>query len=170
MSKKQYRDSHFKGPIDEDWWLWMRLRRVASLTTIMRSMELQKHGISLIQSAIIIIVHNAKSKVRPIDIARLMSRRRHTITELLNRMVAAGLIVKVRDSVKKNQINIKLTEKADTLYYKATKTQSISAIFSVLTDAERSNVISILGKLEKATLKFTDKLENVSAKRNKKQL
>ncbi len=159
--KRQYSDSHFKAPIDEDWWLWMRLRRVASLTTRMRSIELQKHGISLIQSAIIIIVHNAKSKIRPIDIARIMGRRRHTITELLNRMVAAGLIIKVKDSAKKNQINIKLTEKGSALYYKAiTKKQSISDIASALNAAERKSFIITLDKLENAAQQLTNRLEN----------
>lgn len=161
MAKKQYKDGNFKKPIDEDWWLWMRLRRVASLTTRMRTMELQKHGISLIQSAIIIIVHDAKSKMRPIDIAKLMSRRRHTITELLNRMAAAGLIVKVKNSAKKNQINIELTEKGEALYYEVIKKHSISAIFSVLSDQERDDVIKILDKLESTTRKFTAKLESL---------
>lgn len=140
----------YKWPVDKAWQVSIWLRFTSHLMNETRTKELSKYNLSVIQSAIIIILHNSDQKVRPIDIARQMHRGRRFVTETLNRMQQSGLITKQKDKNKKNQILLSLTEKGEELYHHIAKQKSIHRIMSNFNRKEIESALKFLKKLYKS--------------------
>jgi DNA-binding MarR family transcriptional regulator len=83
-----------------------------------------------------------------------MLREHNTVTALINRMESKELITKRKDPDKKNSWLISLTDKGKVAYENSLKREAISAIFSVLSEEERENIISILQKVSDETIRY----------------
>ena len=137
----------YKWPVDKAWQVSIWLRLTSHLMNETRTKELSKYNLSVMHSAIIIILHNSEQPVRPIDIARQMHRGRRFVTETLNRMQQNGLITKKKHSQKKNQIILGLTQKGEDLYREIVKQKSIHKIMSNFSNKEIENALKFFKKL-----------------------
>ena len=141
---------------DDDWQLWITLRNVAHKTARIRNNELRKYGISFIQGAIIYIVKNADVPVTPSEISRLMDREPQTVTEILNRMHKSGLINRVKDLAKRNQVRIELTQKGEEAYSNSSGLASIHKILSCLSTKEKNDLKDCLQKIDKTADEYSN--------------
>jgi DNA-binding MarR family transcriptional regulator len=89
----------------------------------------------------------------PAKIARWMFREPHSISEILERMGKKGLLKKVKDLGRKNQVRIEITEKGYDVYRRSFIPRSIPDIFSGLPKHERAQFIASLKKLRKSAVK-----------------
>jgi MarR family multiple antibiotic resistance transcriptional regulator len=102
-----------------------------------REKELQRYGISPEQVQVLFVVQALGNKCTPAELARILVRRPHTVSALIDRMAKKGLINKVKDMEQKNWVRIVVTEKGEKSIVIARKRDPISRVLGVLTQEER---------------------------------
>jgi DNA-binding MarR family transcriptional regulator len=133
--------------LDQDFNLWIILAQTRSLLFTAGEVELSKWGISLMQGWTIFTIKAIGERATPAEISRWLGREPHTVSSLLSRMVAQGLVLKEKSLDKKNLVRIRLTDKGEQLYHDAIAMKPLHDILSVLSLEERQQLNTILGKL-----------------------
>jgi len=139
-------------PNDREAKTWKLLLDTAHVVMKAREKELQKYNISAIKSVVLVLVHSSNNTLTPSQLARWTHRDPHTASELLARMEKEGLITKVQDLPRKNQIRVSLTPKGLNAYHKTIKRESIHDIISVLTAEEMRQIRSQLTRIRDRAL------------------
>lgn len=133
---------------DEDFYLWRLLDRTRDMILKVRERELRRqYGLSAMQSAVLFVVHGTRDKATPAEISRWLARETHSVSEILSRMEKRGLVRKVKDLDRKNQVRVALTEEGHKAYSQSIKAESISEIMSSLSDEESQQLGLLLQKL-----------------------
>ena len=150
--------------VEEDIKLWAVFYRTAYAIKRNRERELVKHGITWIQSSVLLCIKQAAVPPTPTDIARTLFRQPHTISELVKRMEKQSLVKRVRDIKSKNIIRVLLTDKGEEVLEEAHRTQVIHEIFSVLSKEKQKqllqSMISLYNKaIETLHMSYFDKLQ-----------
>ncbi len=96
--------------LDQDFNLWILLAQTRALLFSAGEEELSKWNISLMHGWTIFTIKAIGDKATPAEIARWLGREPHTVSSLLSRMMAQGLIVKEKSLDKKNLVRIRLTK------------------------------------------------------------
>ena len=139
--------------LDQDFNLWILLAQTRALLFSAGEMELSKWGISLMQGWTIFTIKAIGERATPAEIARWLGREPHTVSSLLSRMMAQGLVVKEKNLDKKNLVRIRLTEKGEKLYHEAIGMKPMHEIISVLSREERQQLKMLLGMLRDSAQK-----------------
>jgi DNA-binding MarR family transcriptional regulator len=129
---------------DKDYNLWISLSRARNLVFRTRELELQRYGITPEQAIILHLICNAKEKLTPAEVSRLIFRRPHTVSAILDRMEEKELIDKSTDPNRKNMIRIGVTEKGIEAYKLTTKRGPIHRIMGSLSKDESDQLIRAL--------------------------
>lgn len=119
-----------------DFRIWVALTRARDLVIKARGVELASHGISAVETQVLLLVHDAPEKPTPAELCRWVLRQHNTVSALLRRMEKKGLLVRSRDREKRNQWRISLTEQGEREWQWATQ---INAIRFVMSDFSPSN-------------------------------
>jgi DNA-binding MarR family transcriptional regulator len=147
VSKKTY-------PCDDrDQALWLLLEQTRNAILKARELELEQYGVSAVQSGVMFVIHTLGGSARPAEIARWLVREPHSISGLLSRMEADGLVRREPDPERKNAISIVLTEKGRYTCDMTFKRESVKQILSSLEDDERGRLMGSLIKLRDRALK-----------------
>jgi DNA-binding MarR family transcriptional regulator len=125
---------------DQDYRLWAIMTQVRWAIHRLRQLELSKIGVTPEQVALLICAEALGNKATPAEIARWRRRNPNTISSLVNRMVKLGLVTKTNDLKRKDMIRVSLTEKGKKLHDTLTRENSISEVFSVLSDSEKKQL------------------------------
>ncbi len=142
-----------RGPVDSHVSLIWLLFHVRHVLFQARASELSKYGVTPMQATIMFIVRSIGEKATPAEISRWLFLKPHSISGLLTRMERDGLITKVKDLDRKNQVRIVLTDKANRLYRKSVSSRSFRRIMSCLPDSEARQLEVTLQKLRDRALK-----------------
>ena len=132
--------------------IWRLLNYTRRLIHQARKKELAQYGLTTRRSAILEIATRLSGKATQSEIARQLFAGRHVISEQLTQMEKDGLIVKVRDLKRKNEVRVVATEKGEEMYRKAAIHQSISDAMSALTEGEIYILWGIMSKLRERSL------------------
>jgi DNA-binding MarR family transcriptional regulator len=132
---------------DEDYDLWILLTRARNLVFRARELELLRYGLTPEQALILCIIHNSEEKLTPARIARLILRKPHTMSAMIERMEEKGLLVKNTDPKRKNMIRIGITEKGKQAYEITSKRGPIHRIMGALSENERDDLRKTLGTI-----------------------
>jgi MarR family transcriptional regulator for hemolysin len=114
--------------------------------------ELRDLDLTMIQAAVLYWVKTSKAPPTPADLSRLLFRRPHTVSDLLNRMEKQGLVIRTRDSRRKNVSRIVLTDKGEQAFKRQKEVGAIARILSVLTPEESETVMVALEKLRQKAI------------------
>jgi DNA-binding MarR family transcriptional regulator len=125
---------------DQDYNLWILLTRARNLVFRARELELQRYGLTPEQAIILHILHKSPEKLTPAEVARLILRRPHTVSAMLDRMEEKGLIEKTTDPARKNMLRIEITHKGEEAYRLTTKRGPIHRIMSTLETEQRDQL------------------------------
>ena len=139
--------------VDRDRQLWKLLSETYHTMWRTREKELDAAGISMIQAGVLLLVSTSQDPVTPAVLSRFLYREPHTISGLLTRMEKQGLVKRVKDLKRKNQVRIVLTEKGKKACERQNKAGVTGRVLSTLTPEERTNFTNHLDKLKKAALK-----------------
>lgn len=139
--------------LDEDYKLWVLLLRVRDAGFKARKRELAQYGISPIKSAVLFAIKDAGLSATPGEIARRIFRAPHSISEILARMEAEGLVEKRKDPAGANRINVFLTTKGEQAYRDSARRDSVHRMLSVLSKGQREQLRSCLMTLWDSALK-----------------
>ena len=142
-----------KRPVDSSFKLWELFNHSFRATAKVRQKELGEDGITLTQSAVLRVALRLGEKTTPTEIARQLFLETNSVSEQLRRMEADGLIKKVKDLGKKNQVRIEVTAQGYELYRKGRKRKLIHSVMSVLTEDEKTELWAMLVKLRAQAVK-----------------
>jgi MarR family transcriptional regulator, organic hydroperoxide resistance regulator len=132
---------------DKDHDLYLLFTRARYLVFRARERELQRYQLSPEQAQILFIVHALKDKATPAEISRFILREHHTVSTLVERMEAKGLVKRVKDLEPKNLVRIAITEEGERCYALTAKRGPIHRIMGALNDEEREQFQKYLQKI-----------------------
>ena len=133
---------------------WILLAQTRDAIFKARWKELSRYDISARQAAVLVAIQAVGDKATPAEISRWVFRKAHSISELLSRIEKAGLVRKVKDLDRKNQVRVVLTEKGrETYHHQSTNTVSIRKIMSLLSEEDRQQLRSCLQVLRDKAVK-----------------
>jgi DNA-binding MarR family transcriptional regulator len=127
--------------------LWTTLVNTKDAISKLRQRELKQYHISAEQTGVLSILRRVPGGLTPAEISRRLLRDPSSVTVILNRMVAKGLISKSKDKKKKNLIRVTLTKKGDDLYSRILKRMCIYGLFAVLSDEQCQQLQACLNTL-----------------------
>jgi DNA-binding MarR family transcriptional regulator len=85
---------------------YMTLERAAEL-------ELNRVGLTIPQAGVLYFLKTTKEPLTPMKLSRRMNRQPHTLSALLTRMEAQGLVKATKDLERKNWVRVSLTNKGE---------------------------------------------------------
>ena len=141
-------------PVEQSYNLWVLLSQTRNAILRVRQKELDRSNISVAQVAILFAIQSIGDRATPAEIARCILRTPHSVSVVLSRMEKKGLVRKVKDLDRKNQVRVMLTEKGlKAIDHQSSKPESILRIMSDLSEEERQQLSLYLQKLRDKALK-----------------
>jgi len=119
-------------------------------STILRrawEMEMARVGLTVPQTLVLIIVQSSPEPITPMKLSRLMHREPHTISALLTRMEAQGLVKKERNLERGNWVRVSLTKKGKEAYERQLVARRVRNISECLSKQELDALNRINRKL-----------------------
>jgi len=92
---------------------WIQLEILSAILHRAGDLELAKIGLNLPQAMVLYCVNASPEPMTPMKLARLMHKQPHTISALVHRMEAKGLLKTRHDLKRKNWLRISLTGKGE---------------------------------------------------------
>jgi DNA-binding MarR family transcriptional regulator len=131
---------------DEYFILWVLVAQTKDAILKARERDYSRFGISNERRAVLFLIESNGGRSTPVEIARGLFRELHSITEMLKRMEADGLITRHRGSGR-SRTEVELTDKGVDVFKQSLLSQTDKRIFSVLTKSERERLASYLWKV-----------------------
>lgn len=144
---------------DPDYNLWLFLVQVRAAMLRARQKDLSRYGISASQASVLFIINALGTNATPAEIARWLAKESNSIAGILNRMERQGLVTRIRDLPRKNQVRVALTEKGREAYGKVTERESMHRIMGSLSPKMRQQLIMCLEQIRKETLVYLGERE-----------
>ena len=138
---------------DRDYTLLTQLLQVADLFVRIRERELLPQNLSATAADILFLVDAMGQNIIPARLARMILRETHSITALLVRMEAIGLIKRAKDMERRSCIRITMTVKGAKALERARKLAGTKHVLSSLTREQRKNLKQTLSVLKEAGMK-----------------
>lgn len=145
--------------------LRLLLRRTEEKIQNARREELQKYKITPETSALLHIIGNLGGSAKPVELSRWLSRKHHSVHELINRIEKAGLVEKVHEPGRKNGVRVFLTDEGKKLNSKTKQLKGPSRIFSSLSEEQRKELKKLLNILLDEALKQVGAKDEVILRR-----
>jgi DNA-binding MarR family transcriptional regulator len=147
---------------DGDFIIWALLNQAKDTLFKVRGNELNQYGISATESQVLFTIQDLGGRTTPAAISRRVYREHNTVTALLSRMEKKGLVMKVKDSERKNIWRVDMTEKGKDVYRQSAKMESIHTAISILSDKEVKQLGTYLRKIRDNALKQLTKESVIS--------
>jgi DNA-binding MarR family transcriptional regulator len=149
--------------IDEIIEMWVLLTQAGEATCKARQQELNQYGISSIQANLLHTIKYLGEEATPVNLSKKLIREHNSITTILQRMEAKGLIKRKKNKKTegRSRIKIVLTEKGEKITEMSTKRESIYDIFSCISEEERPKLMAYLRTIRSHALnvaRMTDDL------------
>ena len=144
------------GNIDKG--VWLALRQIHNLVSRCEDQVFAEHGITTEQHSVLMVVKHIDGPVRPTDIARWLDRSVNSVSMIIDRMVKAGLVKRVRDKKDRRTVFVTITSKAEQAYVLASVAgwELIQEILSPLSDKDKRTLIKLLETLRDKTYDYLD--------------
>ncbi len=136
---------------DEYFTLWVLTAQVKDALLKARERDYSRYGISNDRRAILFTIQNNGGRTTPVNIARSLFRELHSVTEMLKRMEADGLISRHKGTGR-SKVEVQLTEKSLDIFKQSLHNETDKRLFSVLTKNEREQLARSLWKLRNRAL------------------
>ena len=139
--------------VDQYYDLWNLLSEARDAIVRVRETEASQFSISAMQTHVLFYVQAIDGPVTPAQLSRYLFRESQSVSGILNRMEKQGLIKRVKDLDRKNQVRVVITDKGRQAYNQSTRRKSIQRIISSLSEEERLQLKSFLQTLKDRALK-----------------
>lgn len=132
--------------------LWTSFRNLGHLMDRVREKELSKYGLTTSQAGMLHHVKALGDGATPAAIARIQHREATSVSSLLIRMEKQGLIKRVKDMARKNQVRVYLTDKGENALIDAARRESINKIISQLDNNDLEQMVRITDFLRRIVI------------------
>jgi len=124
-----------------------------------RNLELARIGLNMPQAEVLFCLKVSKEPMTPMKLSRMMHKQPHTVSALVHRMEAMGLLSTKRDMARKNWLRVSLTKKGEEAVKKWANAHEVpDAVFS-LSKKEADALHSITRELHQRGLEALRKLQ-----------
>lgn len=130
--------------------LWVALTRSYYYMRRIREKELKKIGLSVAQSTVLAIIDECEEQgtdATPVAISKRLLKAASTTTEILDRMVKKGLIIRINDLERKNMVRVHMTDMGREMFERSRQVRYFDSIFAKLTPAKRNSLKAYLNLL-----------------------
>ena len=112
-----------------------------------RELELLRVGLTIPQAGVLYFLKTSKEPLTPMKLSRRMNRQPHTVSALLTRMEAQGLVKTTNDLARKNWVRVSLTKKGEQAFKRQMSEKTARTATSCLSKEETDALNSICKKL-----------------------
>ena len=137
----------------------MRMMTVFYVMERAHNLELAKVDLNLPQASVLYLLKTAKEPTTPVMMARMMHRPHHTVSALLHRMEAQGLVSTKRDLKRKNWVRVSLTNEGEESLKRWSTRTAVADTFSCLSKKESQALYEITKKLHIKNLQLLRKMQ-----------
>jgi DNA-binding MarR family transcriptional regulator len=141
---------------DYNYQLWIMLDHLRYMIFRARKKELSRYNITPEQAHILYILHRNGDSITINQMMESTQRQHHSISTLINRMTAKGLVSKIKIPGKGRRLDIVITKEGQELIKIMTK-DSLGKIFSCLSEEEKQEMIAHLCRLMVSSYKALGK-------------
>jgi len=135
---------------------WVLLRQIHNLVSKCEDRVFSEHELTTEQHAVLMAVKHISGPVRITDIARWLDRSVNSVSMIVDRMVKAGLVRRVRDRKDRRTVFVTMTSQAEKAYVLASVAGwgLIQEILSPLSDEDKRTLIRLLETLRDKTYDY----------------
>ena len=130
--------------------LWLLLHRVRDGIVMCEDSIFGKYGLSTEQFSVLAAVKSRGGSLTLIQLAKVIARQPNSVSMLVDRMVKAGLVRRMRDRKDRRLVNVSLTSKGENALEPAAPAgwEFIQKILSPLSDKDKQALNSMLEVLK----------------------
>ncbi len=132
--------------------LWRLFTKTRQAIWKASSKELARYGITPEQAGVLCILNNVLPTASQSEIARLMLFEHHTISGIIQRMEAKGLVKREVDEQRRNVYRASITDKGRETYAHALGRRSVQNVMLSVSKEERQVMTDILNKMLSSAL------------------
>lgn len=133
--------------------MWVLLNQAFNAAYTVTSKKLRPWGISSQQAHVLLVLSGSSSPPTCTEISRIVMRKPHTVTALLNGMQRAGLIKRIKDDHNQKLVRVVMTKKGKEMWKQIVQTQLAISMISFLSVEEIQQLNSTLEKLRDAAFR-----------------
>ena len=127
--------------------LWTILGKVRHSIFLVRQKELNQYNLSASHAYLLRIIIDLGSKATIFEVAKKVDRKISVISRQTARMEKDGLIKRIKQSPKKNILQLELTKKGLDMAKISYESKSLDILFSCLSSEDRQQMESSLNRL-----------------------
>jgi DNA-binding MarR family transcriptional regulator len=126
--------------------LWILLHRTRDILLQCEESIFGQYGLTPEQFGVLANLKGHGGSLRPVDLALLLERSPNSVSNLVDRMVKAGLVRRARERKDRRTVRVSLTSEGENAIVRATPAgwELIQKILSPLSDEDRDALASIL--------------------------
>jgi DNA-binding MarR family transcriptional regulator len=131
---------------------WVLLNQAADAAYRATSKRLRAVGVSFEQARVLFILGASSSSPTRTELSRILMRKPHTVTDLLNGMQRAGLIRRIKDEGNHKLVRVVLTKKGREMRKQVSLAPMPIELTSFLSSRELHQLSSMLEKVRNVAL------------------
>lgn len=130
--------------------LWLLLHRVRDGIVMCEDSIFGEYGLTTEQFSVLAAVKSRGGSLTPVQLATILARRPNSVSNLVDRMVKAGLVRRARDRKDRRLVNVSLTSKGENALEPAAPAgwEFIQKVLSALSDKDKQALNSMLEVLK----------------------
>ena len=143
--------------------LWFLLHRDYVLLRSCEDQVYGEKGLTMEQYATLAAIKYLNDPVRPTDVARWMGHSPNSVTMMIDRMVKAGLVRRIRSKADRREVRVIIASKGENALEPATRAgwEFIQKIMSPLSEEDRHTLASLLEILRYETMNYLNPGEDI---------
>jgi DNA-binding MarR family transcriptional regulator len=152
--------------------MWLHARQIGDMLKMCLELGFMRYHITSEQYDVLATVKFSTGRVRMTDIADWLRRSPNSVSMLVERMVKARLVKRIRDKVDRRVVYVALTSKGESILEMANPVcwQTIVEILSPLSYEDRLTLLGLLETLDHKAFEYLnpgEDIEELSRKRDK---
>jgi MarR family transcriptional regulator, organic hydroperoxide resistance regulator len=138
--------------------LWRQVYQNYTLLKKCENQTVEEYGLTTEQFAVLGAIDYFTGPVKVTDLAQWLERSTNSVSMIVDRMVKAGLVRRVRDKGDRRVVNVFITSKGEDAIKPATRTSFgvIRKILLQLSYEDRNALLSLLGTMKYEIIKYLD--------------
>jgi DNA-binding MarR family transcriptional regulator len=136
--------------------MWTVLHQASDAASRAAAKRFRPLGVSFQQVYVLLILARSASPPTGSEISRIVMRKPHTVTALLNGMQRAGLIKRVKDKGNQKLVRIVMTEKGKQVWEQVMQTPLSIEFTSFLSIREFHELVRMLENVRDAALRQSE--------------
>lgn len=138
---------------------WMRLETIMAVMERARNLELAKSGLNIPQASVLYCLKMSNEPMTPMRLARMMHKQPHTVSALVHRMEAQGLVSTKKDMKRKNWLRVSLTKKGEEALKRWSTATMVPDALNSLSKKEQESLYTITKKLHNRGLELLRQMQ-----------